>query len=110
MSVSAHPTPQPGTEKYHPVFVGKTLEQLGEILTRYPTKQAALLPALWLVQEARGWISDRNMAEGAAGLGLTPAYVEGGGAFYTMYHPPPGGKHFVQGWTPSPGNCCGAQA
>ncbi len=63
MSVSAHPTPQPGTEEYHPVFVGKTLEQLGVILTRYPTKQAALLPALWLVQEARGWISDRNMAE-----------------------------------------------
>src|SRR2546427_4676237 len=77
MSVSAHPTPQPGTEEYHPVFVGKTLEQLGEILTRYPTKQAALLPALWLVQQARGWISDRNMTEVAEVLGLTPAYVKG---------------------------------
>src|SRR2546422_8097738 len=76
MSVSAHPTPQPGTEEYHPVFVGKTLEQLGEILTRYPTKQAALLPALWLVQEARGWISDRNMAEVGEGVGLTPADVK----------------------------------
>src|SRR2546422_6417407 len=52
-------------------ILGKTLEQLGEILTRYPTKQAALLPALWLVQEARGWISDRNMAEVAEVLGLT---------------------------------------
>src|SRR2546425_4965974 len=77
MSVSAHPTPQPGTEEYHPVFVGKTLEQLGEILTRYPAKQAALLPALWLVQQARGWISDRNMTEVAEVLGLTPAYVKG---------------------------------
>src|SRR2546422_5174719 len=77
MSVSAHPTPQPGTEEYHPVFVGKTLEQLGEILTRYPTKQAALLPALWLVQQARGWIFDRNMAGGAGGLGVTPPYVKG---------------------------------
>src|SRR2546428_14169583 len=48
MSVGAHPTPQPGTEEYQPVFVGKTLEQLSEILARYPTKQAALLPALWL--------------------------------------------------------------
>src|SRR5438046_7110309 len=96
MSVSAHPTPQPGTEEYHPVFVGKTLEQLGEILTRYPTKQAALLPALWLVQEARGWISDRNMAEVAEVLGLTPAYVKGVVTFYTMYHQHPVGKHFVQ--------------
>src|SRR5437016_7700504 len=96
MSVSAHPTPQPGTEEYRSVFVGKTLEQLGEILTRYPTKQAALLPALWLVQEARGWISDRNMAEVAEVLGLTPAYVKGVVTFYTMYHQHPVGRNFVQ--------------
>src|SRR5881628_187998 len=110
MSVSAHPTPQPGTEEYHPVFVGKTLEQLGVILTRYPTKQAALLPALWLVQEARGWISDRNMAEVAEVLGLTPAYVKGVVTFYTMYHQHPVGKHFVQVCTTSPCMACGAEA
>src|SRR5207244_1029 len=110
MSVSAHPTPQPGTEEYRSVFVGKTLEQLGEILTRYPTKQAALLPALWLVQEARGWISDRNMAEVAEVLGLTPAYVKGVVTFYTMYHQHPVGKHFVQVCTTSPCNVCGAEA
>src|SRR5690348_12606211 len=109
MSV-AHPTPQPGTEEYHPVFVGKTLEQLGAILTRYPTKQAALLPALWLVQETRGWISDRNMAEVAEVLGLTPAYVKGVVTFYTMYHQHPVGKHFVQVCTTSPCNICGAEA
>src|SRR2546425_6905122 len=91
MSVGAHPTQQPGTEEYQPVFVSKTLEQLSEILTRYPTKQAALLPALWLVQQARGWVSDRNMAEGAEGLGVTAAYVQGGGTFFTMYHQHPGG-------------------
>src|SRR5213596_4163149 len=109
MSVSAHPTPQPGTEEYRSVFVGKTLEQLGEILTRYPTKQAALLPALWLVQEARGWISDRNMAEVAEVLGLTPAYVKGVVTFYTMYHQHPVGKNFVQVCTTSPCNICGAE-
>src|SRR3989475_6244756 len=48
------------TQEYAPVFTGKTLERLQEILTRYPTKQAALLPALWLVQGERGWISDRS--------------------------------------------------
>src|SRR5256885_6277096 len=110
MSVSAHPTPQPGTEKYHPVFVGKTLEQLGEILTRYPTKQAALLPALWLVQEARGWVSDRNMGGVAEGLGLTPAYVKGVVTVYTMYHQHPGGEHFGPVWTTSPCNVCRAEA
>ena len=61
----------PGTEEYQAVFTGKTLERLQEMLGRYPAKQAALLPALWLVQEQRGWISDRNMAEVGEVLGLT---------------------------------------
>ena len=31
--------------------------------TRYPTKMAALLPALWIVQRERGWVSEDAMAE-----------------------------------------------
>ena len=54
---------QDAVEAYKPVFTGEVLERLQQILPRYPTRQAALLPALWLVQEARGWISDRDMAE-----------------------------------------------
>src|SRR5207247_8294886 len=106
MSVGAHPTPQPGTEEYQPVFVGKALEQLSEILTRYPTKQAALLPALWLVQQARGWISDRNMAEVGEVLGLTPAYVKGVVTFYTMYHPHLHEQNCVQLCATSPYQVC----
>jgi NADH dehydrogenase (ubiquinone) flavoprotein 2 len=98
-----------GTEAYEPVFVGRSLEELQKILSRYPTKQAALLPALWLVQGARGWISDRNMAEVAEVLSLTPAYVKGVVTFYTMYHQHPVGRHFVQVCTTSPCNLCGAE-
>src|SRR5207245_1463586 len=104
--VSAHPTAAGG---YQPVFLGKTREQLDTILKRYPNKQAALLPALWLVQEARGWISDRNMAEVAEVLALTPAYVKGVVTFYTMYHQHPVGRNFVQVCTTSPCNLCGAE-
>ncbi len=108
-AAGTHPAPQAGTEEYQPVFTGKALEQLHEIITRYPTKQAALLPALWLVQEARGWISDRNMTEVAEVLGITPAYVKGVVTFYTMYHQHPVGKNFVQICTTSPCNVCGAE-
>lgn len=110
MTVGAEGPAAAGIEEYRPVFVDKTLERLSEILTRYPTKQAALLPALWLVQEARGWISDRSMAEVAEVLGLTPASVKGVVTFYTMYHQHPVGKHFVQVCTTSPCNICGAEA
>jgi NADH:ubiquinone oxidoreductase subunit E len=62
-------------EAYEPIFTGRALERLQQILPHYPTKQAALLPALWLVQEARGWISDRDMAEVGEVLGVTPEGV-----------------------------------
>jgi len=92
-----------------PVFTGSTLGKLHELLKRYPTKRAGLLPALWMVQEARGWISDAAMAEIAQVLELTPAYVKGVATFYTMYHLHPVGKYFVQVCTTSPCNICGAE-
>jgi len=97
------------TEEYRPVFAGKVQEELQGILTRYPTKQAALLPALWLVQRERGWISDRNMTEVGEVLGVTPAYVKGVVTFYTMYHQHPVGRYFVQVCTTSPCNICGSE-
>ena len=98
------------TEEYRAVFAGKVLEELQGILAKYPTKQAALLPALWVVQRERGWISDRNMAEVGEVLGITPAYVKGVVTFYTMYHQHPVGRNFVQVCTTSPCNICGAEA
>ena len=92
-----------------PIFIGETLVRLQEILARYPTKQAALLPALWLAQEERGWISDRAIVEVAEKLGVTPAHVRGVVTFYTMYHQHPVGRYFVQVCTTSPCNICGAE-
>lgn len=94
---------------YAPVFTGERKAELDEILTRYPTKRAALLPALWMVQETHGWISDEAMAETAEVLGLTPAYVKGVVTFYTMYHQHPVGRHVVQVCTTTPCNLCGAE-
>ena len=96
-------------ESYQPVFVNARRTELDELLTRYPSKMAALLPALWIVQEERGWVSEAGMAEVAAVLGLTPAYVKGVVTFYTMYHQHPVGKYFVQVCTTSPCNVCGAE-
>lgn len=96
-------------EPYTPVFVGPPLERLNALLSRYPTKQAVLLPALWMVQEARGWVSESAMAEVGQVLGLTPAYVKGVVTFYTMYHQHPVGRHFIQVCTTSPCGVCGAE-
>jgi NADH:ubiquinone oxidoreductase subunit E len=96
-------------EPYQPVFTGERRATLDALLSRYPTKQAALLPALWIVQEARGWISEPGMAEVADVLALTPAYVKGVVTFYTMYHQHPVGRHFIQVCTTTPCHVCGAE-
>ena len=96
-------------DHYEPVFLGERLAKLETMFANYPTRQALLLPALWMVQEARGWISEQAIAEVAGVLGLTPAQVKGVVTFYTMYHTHPVGRHFVQVCTTSPCNLCGAE-
>jgi NADH-quinone oxidoreductase E subunit len=96
-------------EEYQPVFVGEGREELEAVFPNFPTKMACLLPALWIVQRRRGWISEGAIAEVAEVLGLTPAYVKGVVTFYTMYHTHPVGRHFIQVCTTSPCNICGAE-
>jgi len=98
-----------GEIPYKPVFVGKLKEELEAVLGRYPTKMAALLPTLWLIQRERGWVSEEAMVEVGQQLELTPAYVKGVVTFYTMYHQHPVGRHFIQVCTTSPCTACGAE-
>lgn len=107
--MKAAPGTHEGIAAEPPVFVGETLAELERRLAEYPTKQALLLPALWMVQERRGWISEQSIGEVAEVLGLTPAYVKGVVTFYTMYHTHPVGRHFVQVCTTSPCGLCGAE-
>jgi NADH-quinone oxidoreductase E subunit len=97
------------TGDYQPVFTGERRAQLDAVRARYPTTRAVLLPALWIVQEAHGWISDAAMAEVAEALDLTAAYVKGVVTFYTMYHQHPVGRHFIQVCGTTPCNLCGAE-
>jgi NADH dehydrogenase (ubiquinone) flavoprotein 2 len=94
---------------HQPVFVGTVMARLEALFPKYPTRQACLLPALWMIQQERGWISQPAMAEVAEVLGLTPAYVKGVVTFYTMYHTHPVGRHFIQVCTTSPCGLCGAE-
>jgi NADH-quinone oxidoreductase E subunit len=96
-------------EPYIPVFTGAARAELDRILARYPNRMAGLLPALWMIQDARGWVSEAGIEEVALALGLTPAYVKGVVTFYTMYHQHPVGRHFIQVCTTTPCNICGAE-
>ena len=77
-------------------FPPEALARIERILARYPTKQAALLPVLWVAQETFGWISQETGEEVARLLELTPSHVDGVLTFYTMYNLRPPGKHLLQ--------------
>ena len=63
------------------------------ILTRYPNKEAALLPTLHLVQETWGYISSEAVHYVGELLDLSPATVFGVVSFYDMYDQKPVGKY-----------------
>lgn len=71
-------------------------KEFESLLTRYPTKEAALLPTLWLVQRQEGWISEEAMEYVAGLLGISPVKVYSVVSFYTMYYTRPMGRHVIQ--------------
>ncbi len=77
-------------------FPPEATARIEKILKRYPTKQAALLPVLWVAQETWGWISKESAEEVARLLDLPVAHVDGVLTFYTMYNLRPVGKHLLQ--------------
>jgi NADH-quinone oxidoreductase subunit E len=77
-------------------FPPEAMQRIEKILTRYPTKQAALLPVLWVAQETWGWISKEAAEEVARLLELPPSHVDGVLTFYTMYHLRPVGQNLIQ--------------
>jgi NADH-quinone oxidoreductase E subunit len=92
-----------------PLFVGEYEERLKKVLTRYPDSQAALLPALHIAQEIRGFLSPETLDEVARRLDLPPAYVRGVATFYTMYNLRPVGKYLIQVCTNISCNLCGGE-
>lgn len=74
----------------------KNLAEVDKILARYPNKQAALLPVLWLVQKQHGYVPLEAREYVAKLLDLSPAHVHGVVTFYTMFKQKPVGKYHLQ--------------
>ena len=82
--------------KAHVEFPPDAKKRFETILTRYPNKEAALLPTLHLAQEVWGWISPEAVHYVGSLLDLSPATVFGVVSFYNMYNQKPVGKYHLQ--------------
>jgi len=79
-------------------FSETTLSELNALLTHYPDKKSAILPALWMAQrEYGGFLSGEAIAEAAHHLSRSYAEVEGVATFYSMYNTAHAvGKHMIE--------------
>lgn len=70
--------------------------ELDELVTHYPERRAALIPALHRAQEEnRGWLSPDLLEELAAYFELEPVEVFGVATFYPMFKLEPVGEHVI---------------
>ena len=77
--------PQP--EEVELRFSKEAAKELELILTHYPNKKAAILPALWIAQrEYGGALTDQALQEVAVRLHRSYAEIEGVATFYSMYN------------------------
>lgn len=76
-------------------FTAENKKKFEELLTRYPNKEAALLPTLWLAQNQHGYLPLDVQEYVAKLIGVSAAHVYGVVTFYTMFKDKPVGKYHL---------------
>jgi NADH-quinone oxidoreductase E subunit len=71
-------------------------KKLDEIISHYPVKRSAILPALFIAQEEHGYVTDEDVKYLARRLDMRINEVEEVVTFYTMYSRKPIGKYKLQ--------------
>ena len=70
--------------------------EIDTILARYPTKKAAVMPLLWMAQDAWEWIDLDIMRLIGRTLDLPPSHVHAVASFYTMFKKAPTNRYHIQ--------------
>ena len=70
-------------------------QKIDKEIAKYPAdqKQSAVMSALIIVQDEKGWLSTETMDEVAGYLGMAPVAVYEVATFYNMYNLQPTGKY-----------------
>jgi NADH-quinone oxidoreductase subunit E len=86
-----------GVPELHEVGCPPELRERIELLmSRYPDRKSASIPALWAVQERYGWCTPEGIRQAAAVMRVTPAYLESVASFYDLLHTEAVGSHRIE--------------
>ena len=95
---SAAPAPLPTNGQAHtgPYLSDHLREEIErDVLPRYPTRRAATLPVLHLLQEEHGWLPYPALEEASTLLGTSAAEVYDTASFYEEFWLRPKGKYVI---------------
>ncbi|HEX2161037.1 MAG TPA: NAD(P)H-dependent oxidoreductase subunit E [Thermoleophilaceae bacterium] len=70
-------------------------ERIEALMSRYPDRRSAALPALDAAQRVHGWCSPEAIDQVAAVMRVTPAYLSSVATFYDMLRTEPLGRRYV---------------
>ena len=79
-----------------PEFSEQTKKRIKEVISRYPKKEASLLPVLHLTEQEFGFIPVEAERAVAKMLRIKPIRVREAVTFYTMLHSEEVGKYHIQ--------------
>jgi len=71
-------------------------ERIEALMSRYPDRRSASIPALFAVQERYGWCAPEGIRQAAAVMRVTPAELESVASFYDLFHTEPVGNHRIE--------------
>jgi len=77
-------------------FSPDKLNRVNELISRYPHKEAATLPVLYLAQEEFGYLSPESIEYVAKLMGIPTARLYGTVSFYSLLYMKPMGRHHIQ--------------
>ncbi|MCI0399068.1 MAG: NAD(P)H-dependent oxidoreductase subunit E [Chloroflexi bacterium] len=86
----------------------KYAQEIEAILDKYPDKRSAVLPVMYLAQEAYGYMTQEAMRDVASVLDLDPTHVLSLTGFYTLFYEEPVGKYVLEICNDLPCALCGA--
>ncbi|HTZ18659.1 MAG TPA: NADH-quinone oxidoreductase subunit NuoE [Dissulfurispiraceae bacterium] len=69
--------------------------EISDEIKKAPSKKAAVIDALKVIQRHRGWVPDGPLEEVAGLLGMTPDDVDGVATFFSLIFRRPVGKHVI---------------
>ncbi len=77
-------------------FAPMVLDEVRAVASRFPRKEAALLPVLRVLQRITGALGPAEEELAAELLGLEPIRVREAVTYYTLFRQKPAGRHIIQ--------------